>query len=108
MPNRSKQKGSRAELELVHILKDAGIPARKVPLSGAVKGFESDLLVELRKLHDFPGHHDERKWEVKVRKHGFKQIYGWLEGNYAVACRADRGEWMVTLRLEDMIELMKR
>ena len=46
MPNPSKQKGDRFERLLVKTLREAGIDAGKVPLSGAVEGFPGDVMIE--------------------------------------------------------------
>lgn len=40
--------------------------------------------------------------EVKRRKDGFRQLYGWLANNDFLAVRADRREWLVVLRAEDL------
>lgn len=53
--------------------------------------------------------------EVKRRRDGFRQLYSWLADNDALAVRADRKEWLVILRAQDvkllceqMDELKKR
>jgi len=103
-----RQKGSRGERELVRILTEAGIPARRVPLSGAMwaTGFGGDLLVG-----EAPVSHGnilfeagtEVRWEVK-RRRGFASIYKWLEDAAVLAFRGDRGEWVVVLRLDDYLK----
>lgn len=122
----SRDKGNRMERELVHILTAAGIPARRVPLSGAMKdtGFGGDLLVAdnpscQRCQLPLRGHSflaepmcggfeidtdSEERWEVKVRSQGFKQIYKWLEDNAVLAVRSDRHEWIVCMKLKDYLE----
>lgn len=92
-----RRKGTGGERELVELLKAAGIPARRVPLSGSMKasGFGGDVLVQ-----DGDG---EQAWEVKRRGHGFKRIEAWLEDAAAVAFRTDRGRWCVCLRLADYL-----
>ena len=109
------RKGSGGERELVRLLTEAGIPARRVPLSGAMSktGFGGDVLASVycgRCTHaDYmPGCNPEERIEVKRRAQGWKKIYDWLEANYAVAVRADRSDWLVTLRLSDFVELLKR
>ena len=103
MPNRSRQKGDRAERELKAILIEAGVPCRKIPSSGAGPDFPGDLYV------GEAGY--ERIFEVKVRDHGFKQLYKWLEGAYALAfCskgRGSTGEWIVALRLSDLLRIAR-
>ena len=71
---RSKNKGSRTELEFSKLT-----GGYKIPLSGALGGvFKGD--VEALNL----------RWECKARKDGFKQIYTWLNGVDAVALKAGR------------------
>ena len=43
----SQCKGKRAEREVVRLLRDAGIPSRRVPLSGSAKGYPGDVVIEL-------------------------------------------------------------
>ena len=116
-----RRKGSGGERELVRLLTEAGIPARRVPLSGAMKdtGFGGDVLVLVKCHHcrrwDYECDHPEkfeRKYEVKRRAQGWKKLYQYLADNYAVAVRADGDtsaeNWLVTLRLSDFVELLKR
>ena len=100
-PAGSRRKGSAGEREIVEILRARGIPARRVPLSGAMKetGFGGDVLADFGR--------GEKKLEVKRRGQGFARIYRWLEDAYAVAFRGDREEWIVVMRLEDLLELRK-
>jgi len=102
MPNRSKEKGSRFEREVRATLEANGIPTEKVPLSGAVKGgsFEGDLEVRITGVIC--------KIECKRRKRGFATMYGYMGTNYAVVTRDDRTPPMITLRLSDFMELVKR
>ena len=110
----SRIKGSIGEREIVALFKEAGFPARRVPLSGAMKdaGFGGDVLVRIPVPYEGgvrlwpPG--PERKIEVKRRATAFKQITRWLEDNWAVCYREDRGEWKVTMKLSDFLEAVKR
>jgi len=43
----SQRKGKRAEREVVRLLRDAGIPSRRVPLSGSVEGSPGDVVIGL-------------------------------------------------------------
>lgn len=105
MPNRQKEKGTRGERELQRYLDSRGIEAKRIPLSGAVRGFEGDLAVE---FDVFPMSLDEQKltgkWEIKRMAQGFKKIYGWLKDNKVVAFRGDRQEWLVTMKLDDLLD----
>lgn len=61
----SRSKGMRAEREAAALLPGG----RRVPLSGGMGGeWSCDLLDR-----------DGRRYEVKVRADGFRQIYDWLE-----------------------------
>lgn len=42
------------------------------------------------------------KGEVKRRADGFKQLYKWLADNDFLAIRADRKDWLVVLKAEDL------
>lgn len=105
MSKSSREKGNRAERELVHILEKNCIQARRVPLSGAMKdtGFGGDLLVRGSLTLMFT-ERDEERWEVKSRGNadGFKMLYKWLEDARVLALKADRKEWLVVTRLEDL------
>ena len=110
-----RQKGSRGETEVKDLFIAAGFPARKVPLSGACKdtGFGGDVLVcfNHRITHGLgPGNPEcpERKVEVKRRATGFKQITDWLADNWALVYRRDRDTYLITMRLSDFLEALKR
>lgn len=134
MGKASRDKGGRGERELLHRINESGrLVARKVPLSGGTTFQKGDLLVgwpcdmcEGTTLDlDAPREPHApapipcpvckgtgqmggvRQWEVKRRAQGFKVIDGWLEDNWAVAYRRDRGEWTVTLRLDDFLGMLK-
>jgi hypothetical protein len=49
----------------------------------------------------------DRAIEVKRHANGQARLYGWLNGVFAVVHRADRREWLITLRLRDGIEVAK-
>ena len=90
MGKKSKDKGYRLEHELVEKLKELGIQAERIPLSGAGGGsFIGDLIVEGKIA------------EVKVRGDGFKSLYKWMEDRDILFIRADRREWLVIQRLKD-------
>ena len=70
----SRDKGARVERKIVNTLREAGIDAARVPLSGAAGGrFAADVDLRLsgRKV----------RGEVKARKNGagFKTITNWME-----------------------------
>jgi 5'-3' exonuclease len=81
----SKRKGNRTELEFAKL-----VNGKRVPLSGA--------------LADHPGDVEGMGmvWECKVRKEGFKTLYGWLskEGVDALALKANWKLWLVVFPFE--------
>ncbi len=99
-PRHSRDKGAGFEREMVKLLCEAGIYAEKVPLSGAVKGgsFEGDIDVQL------PGK-ARVKFECKIRARAWADLYHYLEGNFGLFIRRDRGEPLVVLRLDDFCKL---
>jgi len=95
MPNPSRQKGDRFERSCVDRLKELGLEAQRVPLSGAAGGmFGSDIVVAGRKI------------ECKTRKRFIGQFLGWLEGNFALFVKEDRSETLVVMRLDDFAALI--
>jgi hypothetical protein len=95
MPNRSRQKGDRFERDCCLRLRELGLEAQRVPLSGAAGGqFSSDIIVAGRKI------------ECKTRKRFIGQFLGWLQGNYALFVKEDRSETLVVMRLDDFAALL--
>lgn len=94
-----KSEIARAERTLVHALQTAGFAAERVSLSGAMRGrFGSDLSVPLLGV--------DRRCEVKVRGHGFIQLYGWLEGGADLSIvRADRRTPLVIVPWKLAVEI---
>jgi len=103
----SRQKGADFEREVVNELKEKGLDAKKVPLSGAVSDFEGDIWISPSK--------DSKYWqnfpvpklvvEAKRRKRGFKTIYDAIEqggGNDIVVARDDRKEAFFVLPKKTM------
>lgn len=91
-----KQKGNRLEREIVQHLQQAGLEAKRVPLSGSARGFKGDVIVTLSTKH--------YRLECKSRK-DFRTLYGWLEGNDALILKGDRQEPLVVMRLADLLAL---
>ena len=94
----SRDKGCRFERSIVNAFKANDIEAKRVPLSGAADGFKGDVLVE--------GKGKTYQLELKARQSGFKQLYGWLDGNDALVVKADRQEALVILPLSEFISLI--
>ena len=100
MPNKSKQKGDRDELSLVHTAIEQGLEARRVPLSGAAEGFKGDVLIT-----DAQG----KVWtvECKVRSRGFSRLYDWMPDYIdALSVRADRKKRLFVLREDTFFQLI--
>ena len=98
MGKSERRKGNRVEREIVRMLNGAGIPARRVPLSGACEGFEGDIVIG-----------DGYKAEVKARKsgEGFKQIDAWLGAKDFLFLKRDRGTPTVVMPWEMFVELAR-
>ena len=97
---RSRDKGSRAERAIVRFLQEHGFAAQRVPLSGAAGGrYIGDIMVRLvgRDLCV----------EVKVRAHGFAQLYGWLDHRDLLIVRQDRHDPLVVLPLRLAAEIAR-
>jgi hypothetical protein len=98
---RSRDKGTRAEREVVCILHEAGIAGERMPLSGGAGGsFVGDVCL--------PVLGRDVRLEVKCRARGFAQLYGWLASNYGLVIRRDRDQPLIVLRLKDFAELAIR
>lgn len=94
----SRDKGARFERHIVGRFQDAGFAAERVPLSGAAGGrFKGDVSVPLLG--------GDRTVECKKRAQGFSQLYGWLGGNFAVICAADKKPDLICLHLSDFLAL---
>lgn len=103
MGKSQRDKGARSERQLVKSFTDSGIEARRVPLSGADQNFKGDLY-----LNPFNpgGVEPDFVLEAKVRGNGFKSLYDWIEGNDFLAVKADRKEWLVCMRLDELKRLL--
>jgi hypothetical protein len=97
MGKASRDKGKRAELEVVHILQEHGIAASRVPLSGAAGDEDETWRGDIR----VPVLGDDKRFEVKCRAGGFKQIYDWKAGHFGLVIRADRQKPLVVMSLDD-------
>jgi len=98
MAKMSRDKGQRIERELVHLHQDAGIPATRVPLSGATGGaYAGDL-----RILDLIA-------EVKARKDGsgFKQLEAWLGEHDVLFLRRDRQRPLVLMPWEVYVQLIQ-
>lgn len=89
----SRDKGFRTEREFVKLY-----GGERVPLSGAAGGSFTGDVVDVAYIG---------RGEIKRREQGFKQLYKWLADNDFVAFRADRAEWLVCLKMDDLHQLTK-
>src|SRR5262249_45227052 len=89
MTHSSKRKGNQFEREIVHLLAECGINAKRVPLSGAVPGYEGDLRVPVGGL--------ERRAECKRRARAFATLSAMLGSNDLLFVRDDRAGPMVVM-----------
>jgi hypothetical protein len=95
---RSRQKGNRAERAIVAFLQESGFAAERVPLSGSAGGkYIGDVTIPLVGR--------DMCAEVKVRAHGFGQLYAWLDGREILIVRQDRREPLVILPLRLAAEI---
>jgi len=93
MGKASRDKGLRSERSVVHLLQEYGFAAERIPLSGSAGGsFSGDITC--------PGFGKDHRLEVKCRANGFKEIYGWLEGNDGLVLKADRQPLLLVVRLD--------
>lgn len=93
-----RQKGSRVERELVARHLEAGIPAKRVPLSGAQAGWKGDIRIG-----------DYLVAEVKARRNGegFATLEKWLGDNALLFLKRDRREPMVVVEWQTYLRLVR-
>lgn len=99
MGKSQKQKGYRGEYNLVKILNEYGIDAKRVPLSGQTEFAKGDVIIK--------GKTKTFTCEVKVRANGFKQIYDWLEGKDILFIKSDYKNYLVVLPLDMLIQIIE-
>ncbi|AFV76355.1 hypothetical protein Theos_1319 [Thermus oshimai JL-2] len=93
-----KRKGSRVEREVLALLREAGLEARRVPLSGSAPGYPGDLEV------DIPGL-GKVLVEVKARKR--VALEAWLEGRGLLVLKPDRRPPLAVLPLQALLQLVQ-
>lgn len=94
----SRDKGSRLERAIVNDLRAAGLDARRVPLSGSMRGFKGDVQIHLagRTL----------TLEAKSRASGFSFIYKAIENADLLAVKVDHAEPLLIMRLKDAAAIL--
>lgn len=98
MSSASKNKGSRVEREIRDAHLEVGIPAKKMPLSGALGGeYAGDLLIA-----------GKLRAEVKARKSGsgFAMIQKWLGSNDLLFLRENNDSPKVVMPMEIYLTLL--
>ena len=98
MGRMSRTKGGRVERELVNKLKESGIAAERVPLSGAAGGtFSGDVLIQGALLA-----------EVKARKdgEGVKTLEGWLGENDMLLLKRNNAEPLAVMPWDVLVTFL--
>lgn len=107
---RSRDKGLRAEREIVKLHEEMGVHAERVPLSGAAGGsFGGDIEIECpEELRGLEHGCRPLRAEVKSRANGegFKTLEGWLGSNDLLFLRRDRQAPIVVMPWETYRRLM--
>tara|TARA_R100000329_G_C7458328_1_gene161451 strand:- start:168 stop:506 length:339 start_codon:yes stop_codon:yes gene_type:complete len=100
MSKMQRDKGIRFELELVKIAEQHELKAKRVPLSGSMQGFKSDVII----------HSKTGDWSIEAKKrgNGFKFLYDNLEKDDADALvvAADRKKPLAILHYSDFLDLI--
>ena len=93
-----RRKGNRVEREVLALLREAGLEAKRVPLSGSAPGYPGDLEVELPGLGVV-------LVEVKARRR--LALEGWLDGRGLLIIKPDRKPPLAVLTLEAFLRLVQ-
>ncbi len=94
-----RQKGDRLERAVVLLLREHGLDAKRVPLSGSAKGYPGDVVVTVAGR--------DHVLECKSRR-DFATLYKWLQHRDALILKGDRREHLVVLRLADLLNALER
>jgi len=98
----SKQKGKKGELEFSHLLKDNGFDARR---GQQYSGTETtaDIISEL------PYHFEVKRVErLNIDKAMEQAVEDCGDGTPVVAHRKNRKDWLITMKFDDWIEVVKK
>jgi len=93
-----KRKGSRVEREVLAILREAGLEAKRVPLSGSAPDYPGDLEVVVPGL-------GRVLVEVKARKR--LALEAWLEGRGLLVLKPDRRPPLAVMPLQALLALIR-
>lgn len=99
MGKASRDKGNRVEREIVALLQSFGLGAERVPLSGSARNSFGGRDVSVPVLGK------DKSIEVKARKDGFREIYGWIEPVDYLVLKANHKKPLIVLRLSDAAEI---
>ena len=109
MGRMSRAKGARIERELVNRLRDEGIYAERVPLSGAAGGsFSGDVVIPIDGNSKAIEGVNELRAEVTARSNGegFAQLEKWKADNDLLFLKKDRSEPIVVMNWELFTQLL--
>ena len=104
MGKSQRDKGARTERQIVQLFQDHGLAAERVPLSGQGQSAGSRFFGDVT----LPVCNVDRPLEIKCRANGFRELYKWLEGCWALVVKADRKTPLVVLPMPEFIELVKQ
>jgi hypothetical protein len=93
-----RRKGDRAEREVLALLREAGLEAKRVPLSGSAPDYPGDLEVVVPGL-------GRVLVEVKARKR--LALEAWLEGRDLLVLKGDRRPPLAVMPLQALLALIK-
>ncbi len=96
---RSRRKGKRGERQIVNLARAHGLTAERTWTTS-----QSSDPTERRCDVTVAG----TRCQVKVQADGFNTLYDALAGVQAAFLKADRREWLVTMRAVDYLELLRK
>lgn len=98
---KAKQKGYRFEIAVRDMLREKGIPAERVPLSGSMGGaFADDIVIGTLQNPIMRG-------EAKHRENINKQLWEWLNGVDFTILKRNHKEPIVLITFEEFVEYIK-
>lgn len=95
--SKAKAKGTRAENEVVRLLNEAGIAAKRQPMSGALKDYKGDVVLP-----------NGDAFEVKNRESIAEYLWTWLaqgDAKYLIL-RKNHHEPLALMKFDDLIALL--
>lgn len=92
----SRRKGGVGERQIVNLLKLAGIDSKRISMLETGRIFKGDITV------------NDKRGSVKFEQKVPKYMYSALGEEDYLFSRSNRRPWLVTMRLKDFVELMKK